>query len=580
MSRKKRIDLAAARYASAVPLALLMLHSGAGLAAEAPITPGSVLDTLGVGKPRMPATPPQVLLPVQTAPSPHDPRAKRFRVNAFDFSGNTVFKKRLLKRLVERFVDMELNLHDLNKAADTITTFYHDRGYTLARAVIPAQRVANGVVNIQIIEGRIGKVRMSGNRRYSKAFIDARTQLLKPGMLVTTDRLETTMLLLNDLPGMSAKLVLEPGEAFGDTDAEIQLNEKLFGGSIGFNNFGRSETGHNRLDFGLNLNSPFGWGDQLSVSGSRTNEGLVRYGRLAYSIPLNTIGTRLSIGASRVVYAVDAATIAKLGVSGDVTTTDMTVTHPIARTRDDTEILSVGVKRDRLTQDTLGITTSDNAVTVMNFGYQVSLINEDTSVTNANFSLATNFKSVDNSISPERDNYSQQNAVLARWEMDVNHNAPLSGKWDLYLRADIMYSNQMLPDTEKFSLGGPSSVRGYRPSELRGDTGYLGTVELRRPFSIAGKYGIFRLTADTGEVTYKMSGRDSISGFPFRDNSNRLHSAGFGATFFPAKNVVASIDVARPIGKETLKGTDAFGNLTREEVPRSTQIWMSISASF
>jgi hemolysin activation/secretion protein len=567
VSRKKRIDLAAARYASAVPLALLMLQGGA-MAAEAQVTPGSVLDTLRADKPRMPATPPQVLLPVQSAPSPHDPRAKRFRVNAFDFSGNTVFKKRLLKRLLERFVDMELNLYDLNRAADTITTFYHDRGYTLARAVIPTQRVTDGTVIIRIVEGRIGKVRMSGNRRYSKSFIRARTQLLKRGTLVTTDRLETTMLLLNDLPGLSAKLVLEPGEEFGDTDAEIQLGEKLFGGSVGFNNFGRKETGHNRLDFALQLNSPFGWGDQLAVGGSRTNQGLVRYGRIGYSIPLNAIGTRLSVGASRVVYDVDSALVQKLGLSGDVTTTDMTVTHPVVRTRDDTEILSVGVKRDRLTQSALHSTLSDNTITALKLGYQFSLINEDTSVTNANFSLTTNFKSVDQKLTSLDSNFSQQNAVLARWEMDASHNAPLNGKWDLYLRADVMYSSQMLPDTEKFSLGGPASVRGYRPSELRGDSGYLGTMELRRPFSLGSSFGLFRLTADTGEVTYKMSGLGP-NGFPYRDSSDRLHSVGFGMTLFPAKSMVASIDVARPIGGKP----DAVDE-------RSTRIWMSLSASF
>ena len=538
-----------------------MMQGGAGLAAEAPLTPGGVLDTLGKPPPHMPATPPQVVLPVQPEPSPHDPRARRFIVHAFDFTGNTVYKKRLLKRLVDRFVDMELNLYDLNKAADTITTFYHDHGYTLARAIVPPQRVVHGVVVIRVIEGRIGKVTLSGNKRYANRFIRARTKPIHPGSLVTTDRLETTMLLLNDLPGMRAKVVLEPGAAFGSTDADIQVQENLFSGSIGFNNYGRDETGRNRLDVGLNLNSPFGWGDQLSVNGSRTNQGLVRYGRVGYSLPLDTDGTRLAVAASRVRYDVASALIEKLGLSGDVTTTEMTVTHPVARTRADTEIVSLGVRRDRLTQSLLDTTTSDNAITVMTAGYQYSVINDDTSVTNANFTLTSNFRGVDGKLPQTDPSYTQQDAVLARWEMDVNHTTPLSGLWDLYLRADVMYSSQMLPDTEKFSLGGPNSVRGYRPSELRGDTGYLGTVELHRPFSVAGRYGIFRLTADTGEVTYKAPG--------YRDSSDRLHSVGFGASFYPAKSVVVSLDAAQPIGNKP----DAVDE-------RSTQIWMGISASF
>jgi hemolysin activation/secretion protein len=197
----------------------------------------------------------------------------------------------------------------------------------------------------------------------------------------------------------------------------------------------------------------------------------------------------------------------------------------------------------------------------MNAGYQINVIHDDSSVTNANFGLATNFRGVDKTVSPTDPRYTQQNAVLARWEMDTNHNAPFFDKWDLYLRANVVYSSQMLPDTEKFSLGGPSSVRGYQPSELRGDTGYLGTMELRRPFSVASFYGIFRVTSDTGEVTYKAPG--------FRDSSDRLHSVGVGAVFYPYKGLVASIDAARPIGGKP-----------EAVAERSNRIWMSISASF
>lgn len=529
------------------------------------------MDTLEKPKSLMPPTPPKVVMPVQTAPSQHSPRARRFRVNAFHFSGNTVYPKQVLKRVLERYMDLELNLYDLNKAAEALTVFYHDHGYMLARAVIPPQKVVDGVVKIQIVEGRIGKTTFKGNHRYSDRFIAARTRSLTTGALVTTNNLETNLLLLNDLPGLSAKVLLEPGAEFGDTDAEIDLTEKLFSASVGVNNHGRSETGKNRIDLSASLNSPFGWGDQLTVGGSRTSAGLTRLGSVNYSIPVNTLGTRLSVGASKVSYDVDNALIAKLGVSGEISSTNITVTHPLVRTRSDTEILSVGVKRDHLKQEALSTTLSDNAISVMNFSYLASTINADTSVTNARFSLATNFKSVDNNISPSASNYTQQNAVLARWEMDVNHNTPYSGAWDLYVRANVMYSSKMLPDTEKFSLGGPSSVRGYRPSELRGDSGYLLTTELRRPFSLGGRYGIFRLTADSGEVTAKASGYGS-NGSPFRDSSDRLHSAGFGATFYPTQNMVASFDVAQPIGKTTLNdGT---------EVPRSTKFWISVSANF
>jgi hemolysin activation/secretion protein len=535
----------------AVPLALVLLQAWAS-AAEAPVTPGSVQESLGGEKMRPPVTPPQVVLPVQPSPSQHDPRARRFRVNAFAMSGNTVYRTRLLKTLLERFVDLELNLYDLGKAADTITAFYHDHGYTLARAVIPAQKVENGVVTIRIIEGRFGRIRFSGNKRYTSDFLAARTGLLTPGALVTSDRLENNLLLLNDLPGLRAKVVLEPGTEFGATDAEVQIKEKLVDVNLGVNNYGRSETGQNRAEATLNINAPLGLGDQLAISGSSTQHKLVRYWKFGYSVPLNTLGTRLAIGSSKAAYDVSGA-LAPLGISGEVRTDEAAVSHPFVRSREDNQTVSVGIKRNRLKQNVLGSPLSDQRLTVMTAAYQINRIHPDSSVTNANFGLETNFRT--------SHDITQQDAVFARMELDVNHTAPFYQRWDLYLRGDIVRSRDMLPDTEKFSLGGPGSVRAFRPSEVRGDSGYLATVELRRPFTVAGRVGAFRVTADAGEVIYKAPG--------YTDSRDRLRSIGVGASFFPAKGITASIDIARPMGTTHTASDD-----------KNHRIWVNVSASF
>jgi hemolysin activation/secretion protein len=534
-----------------LPLALVLLQAWAS-AAEAPVTPGSVQESLGGEKMHMPVTPPQVVLPVQPSPSQHDPRARRFRVNAFAMSGNTVYRTRLLKTLLERFVDLELNLYDLNKAADTITQFYHDHGYTLARAVIPAQKVQNGVVQIRIVEGRFGRVAFTGNKRYSSDFLTARTALLKPGALVTSDRLENNLLLLNDLPGLSAKVVLEPGTEFGATDAEVQIKEKLVDGGVNLNNYGRSETGQNRVEAALNINAPFGLGDQLAISGSSTQHKLVRYWKFGYSVPLNTVGTRLAIGSSKAAYDVSGA-LANLGLSGEVRTDEVMLSHPLERSRESNQSVSIGVKHNHLTQNALGTQVSDQQLSVLATTYQINRIHADSSITNASFGLETNFK--------RNRAITQQDAVFARMELDVNHTAPFYGRWDLYLRGDVVHSRDMLPDTEKFSLGGPGSVRAFRPSEVRGDSGYLVTAELRRPFTLAGRLGAFRLTADAGEVIYKAPG--------FTDSRDRLRGIGIGASIYPVKGITASVDIARPTST-THTASDS----------KNHRIWVNVSASF
>lgn len=540
-----------------LPLGLLLTLASAADAqitpVEAPITPGGVQSTIDAGKPRLPVTPPQVVLPVQPTPSQHDPRARRFLVNAFDFSGNTVYDRRVLKTLLERFIDMELNLYDLNRAADTVTEYYHAHGYTLARAVIPAQKVVDGVVRIRVVEGRIGKVSFSGNKRHSNAFIAARVAPLKTGALVATERLESSLLLLNDIPGLSARAVMEPGADFGSSDAEIKLTEKLFSGNVSLNNSGRKETGQNKLEASLNINSPFGWGDQLALSGSSTQHKLVRYWKAGYSFPLNAVGTRLAISHAKSSYDVSGA-LAVLGINGEVRTTDLVLTHPLQRSRNDSQWLSIGVKRSHLTQNALNTPISDTRINVLTATWLINHIHPDTSVTNASFGLATNFKSVK---SP-----TDQDALFARMEVDVNHTAPFLKQWDIYMRGNMVYSRSMLPDTEKFSLGGPSSVRAFRASEVRGDTGYLGTVELRHPFSVFSRMGTFRVTGDIGEVIYKMPG--------FNNSRDRLRSVGLGATVYPFKGASLSIDAARQIG--------GSGNATNDG--SKSRVWMNLNASF
>ena len=546
--RKRHVP---ALRAPVLPLAFLLLQTVAA-AAEAPVTPGSVQDMFRSDRMPMPRTPPQVVVPVQSPPSQADPRARRFRVNAFAMSGNTVYRTQRLKRLLERFVDMELNLYDLTRAADVITRFYHDHGYTLARAVIPPQKVVDGVVSIQIVEGRFGRVAFTGNQRYSTAFLSRRTALLAPGALVTSDRLENNLLLMNDLPGVKARAVMQPGAEFGATDAEIQVKEKLVDGSVGIDNAGRDETGRNRLQASLNINSPFGWGDQLSLSGSSTQHNLIRYWKAGYSIPLDAIGTRLTVGSSKAAYDVSGA-LAALGVRGVVRTDEALVSQPLERSRDDNRWISVGLKRNRLEQSALGTPLSDDKVTVLVGSYALSHIGADTSVTNARFGIETNFRSGND----------KKDGVFARTEFDVSHTAPFIGRWDIYLHGDLVHSKEQLPDTEKFSLGGPDSVRAFRPSEVRGDSGYLATAELRRPFSVADRLGVFRLTADAGAVTYKAPG--------YNDSRDHLRSIGVGASLYPAKGVVASIDIATPVGASyrALDGDNP-----------NHRIWVNISASF
>jgi hemolysin activation/secretion protein len=118
-------------------------------------------------------------------------------------------------------------------------------------------------------------------------------------------------------------------------------------------------------------------------------------------------------------------------------------------------------------------------------------------------------------------------------------------------------SSGVLPDTEKFFLGGPGSVRGYRQSELRGDGGWLATLELRRQFVLGNTAGMFSTFYDEGSA--------KASGFTRFDS---IRSAGIGASIFPSKNLRANVEYAYPISDRV--SVDG----------KSGRAWFTLSANF
>jgi hemolysin activation/secretion protein len=536
-----------------LPLLLIVALALAGVAAapawgQAGITPGRVLDTVPASRPALPATPPEVVFP---APQPyvrHDPNAPRFTVNAFAFTGNTVFRETVLKRRLERFVDLQLNLYDLTRAADAITRFYRDQGFPIARAIVPAQRVEKGVVRIEVIEGRIGKIGMVGNERYGGDTLLAYTASLPGAGLVTLAGLERSLLLLNDLPGLSARATLQPGAEFGATDVLIRAEEKFASGFISLDNRGREEVGEYRVDTSLDLHNPLGYGDQLGARLIKSEHELLTFGRLSYSFPLFRNGLRGGLTHSRTDYRIGGNFVA-LGIEGEVTTTEVTLSYPAVRSRRRNIVYGIGARRTESEQTTLGITTEDHKIELLTASVLGNWVHEDSAATNTSLAVTGNGK---------KNPYgARQDAQYAKLEIDVNHLRAASRTWDLFLRGNAVFSRDALADTEKFSLGGPDSVRGYRASELRGDQGWLGIVELRRQFQALNVPGVGHVFYDLGAAKAKGFG-----------GSDTIQSWGLGASVFPHRHLRAKVEYSHAISDR------------RSQDGKRERVWFTVTAAF
>jgi len=532
----------------------LAVVGSVGAQAQGVITPGKVLETV---RPRpAPALPATDTTPVVTSemplPTNLDPNAPRFEVKQFDFRGNHAVESGELHGLIDTYAGKPYNLFELQKVLSVITEHYRQRGYPVARAVLPAQQLKGGALLIEVIEGRVDKVAFTGNRRYGSERL-ARWGAPLVGRDVRLDVLEERMLLINDLPGMQARAVLRPGDTYGTTTTEVTVAEDPVDGRISFNNYGRDEVGENRVDAAIQFNNPLGIGDQLGLQSSVSEHNLLKLYGINYSLPIGVYGTRLAASYTYVDYDV-GGDLRALDLSGKSQLASISLSHPLLRSRRENLYATFTVRSFSGKQYFSGQSLSDNDVTLMEAGLSWNRIHESGNISSAGLRVSTNFR--------DSDSGTRDNANLFKVEGEFQHLMRLSERWELKLETSAMYSPDALADAERFSLGGPSSVRGYPAAWSLGDRGVFGSVEGRYRFHVAAMPVAFSLFSDAGYVSRKYADTST-------PKSANLSSVGVGLNFSPLPWLRADVAGALPTGD--MKSADGHAG---------GRVWFSLSAMF
>ncbi|TXT24417.1 MAG: hypothetical protein FD134_1558 [Gallionellaceae bacterium] len=310
---------------------------------------GRVLDTVKEPRP-VPKPAPEITVQPEAKPALKAQPGLKVKVAAFRISGNTVFSEAALLPLVSGQIGKELDFEELNQAANKVAVYYRSKGYFLAQAYLPAQQITDGKVEIAVLEGRVGEVKL--NTKENARLRESRTKsilgAIQPGDLINERSLERGLLLLNDMPGVIVKSTLEPGTKVGTADVAVELGDdgKRVSGSVKADNWGSRFTGEYRVGADLNLNNPSGFGDMLSVSALTSNGNGSPMGRVSYVVPVGSWGTKLGASASKLDYTL-GKDYTNLLAHGTATVGSVYALHPFVRTRNFNVVGIVGADRRR-----------------------------------------------------------------------------------------------------------------------------------------------------------------------------------------------------------------------------------------
>ncbi len=536
--------------------ALLTLMLGLGLRtlpglAQAQPDAGQILREQQQGRPAMPSPAPDIGLPPATRPPARVPQGAAVRVNAFRFSGDLGdIGEKALQDLVKDDAGKELRFDQLQQVTDRVSQYLRDRGYSSARAYLPAQEIRGGVVNITILLGRIegnadgsgilvthdgialkldDKLHLRLQPRRIRKTVAAATVARSP--FLKMDTLERGLLLLNDLPGIQARARLDPGDTPGTTRISVDVNEgPLLTGSAALDNFGNRYTGATRLSTQASLNDPAGIGDQAIMQASVADG--VQLARLGYSLPLGDNGLRLSGSYTGLNYRIGKE-LEVLDAKGSAGIAGASLAYPLIRSRSHSLFGSLGYERKALRDQSLGTVTADKRVNAWSLAFNGNAVDGlggggldsyGLTVSRGDLELSRNASSeAGDSAGPKAQGaYTKTAFSLARLQR-------LPGNWSLYATLTGQLADRNLDSSEKFLLGGASGIRAYPSGEGSGDEGWLTNLELR--YDVPGSAGTWQLLAfyDTGGITqHKTTWTGWDAGNPGQPNRYRLSGAGFG----------------------------------------------------
>ncbi|MFZ5931215.1 MAG: ShlB/FhaC/HecB family hemolysin secretion/activation protein [Pseudomonadota bacterium] len=495
--------------------------------------------------PKLPRAVNEPLIPDDEKKLPPEEADKiRFTLSAITLRGNTIFPDAALSNLYKEHLGKEITLGVIYQIADAITAKYRNAGYVLARATVPAQRVENGIVQIVIFEGQIGKASIEGKLPGKGKLLEAYLNKITESTPLSADVLERYVLLMNDLPGVTAKAVLVPSfDTAGATDLVLQVSEDPWDAAISVDNRGTEFIGAVQFRAQGGYNNLLGLYERISAQSVVTqNTNELRFFDFGYAQPVGTEGTVAGISAN-ISYSNPGSTLKPFDIEGQNRSITATLSHPWVRSRRQnisfqgsftaknsrTDLRSSLLTEDRLRVVRAGASAdfTDRFAGVNLFGLEVSQGLDILHATNSGDLNRTRFSG--------REDFTKFTGNAMRIQSITQRTRAV-------FAMNGQYALSQLFSSEEFGYGGVPFGHAYDPSQLTGDHGVSARAEgqyttpYQNDFLRSSELYAFY---DIGSVWHIEN-----NARPWKESAASL---GGGARFTLSDKLIGYVEIAKPL---------------------------------
>jgi len=468
----------------------------------------------------------------------------QFDILEIRVKGNTLLSKKVLEKSVYSFLGYKKTLDDVEQARSTLEKSYKSAGYPAVVVSIPEQKINNGIVKIQVVEGKISRVRISGSQYHSLTNIKQKVPALSRGNVLYLPDVQQQLNNLNQSsPDRKITPVLRPGRSPGTVEVELKVQDTLpMHGEVEINNRNSSTTTKTRASASLRYDNLFqkqhSFGLQYQISPEKTEE--VKVLALTYIMPVSSENDRL------VIYGIDSnskvSTLGDTTVLGNGKILGVRWVKPLTGTQSYFHSISPGFDYKDF-EDTQEIDGTDTIFPISywstTFRYDASVISQQQLYQyNASIVFGVPINSRQNEFTSKRVN-SKTNFLF--FTGGVSHKYSFENKYEIRTRLDAQIATSPLISNEQFSAGGATSVRGYFESQLVNDTGITASLELVSPplYESIKDINDFRL-----HLFYDGSKSWRKDPLPGEGDSSQISGAGVGFRLKALNDLSATMDVA------------------------------------
>ena len=434
--------------------------------------------------------PPAELLPPSTPiPTPDEPSSDKIPqtiiVERFEVVGSTVFSSQELAKVTEQFTKRPISLTELFQARSQITNLYLQKGYITSGAYIPPQTIKSGVITIQVVEGKLSDIQISGTRRLNPNYVRSRLKIATSPPL-NRERLLSALQLLQLNPLIeTVNAELSAGSRPGASVLEVKIAEaQSFSTQVILDNGRSPSVGSFRRRLQVNEANLLGLGDGLSLSYTNTDGSNAL--DTSYTLPLNPYNGTLSFYFGTSWSNVIERPFNVLDIESSSRYYELTFRQPIVQTPRQEFALGITASRreseasyidgDRIAFPSLGADDEGRTrISALRFFQEwTSRNSREVIALRSQFNLGTGaFNATINSVRPD--------SRFFAWQGQAQWVRLLAPDTLLLLRANTQISSTSLLPLEQFGLGGLDSIRGYRQDLLLTDNGTFASAEVQIP---------------------------------------------------------------------------------------------------